>query len=1277
MRLSHTLSIPVVQSNYEHLTYDELLLKLSGANDPWIPLHNATSKDPVCVQLLFPLQGLLSNEWMDPAPDNYVEWKSWMSSRLRAVYDNLLRELPISANHGRHINPLVANSIVSAHFACTPYSHLIPHLLLRTFPVDDLLDAGVTLRSHFWRHSQHVLCFVAGLKYIKFSNYTYSPHDPCLFAKDATPYAYTYYAKTTAELFELANTFPDDVTVTMHIDNPSYGPHLLVPTRNVLGASGNALYECADWQLCETSLDQAISNHLSSNRRPVPRRIQSLLVLRSPYFSSTDTTGYGLICFSNATVCGHQMAFQLTKRPLCSEVSTLMSQLSDVSKPITTPLPLPRWFVQYVNVKLSYPDDVASVIKFAGPTFSGSSGTLTYTKDVPKSIPWQPQYDVGTLFGLDESVDDLWASVTLPLKPGYSDAWIGDPFHTSAICYNSDLSYPLDVLPTFPVDYFSSRHQNSRSKFSSYRKIMDRSLAKDKANLAYVSGLSRADGSPYVKDGATAAYLGASGTHPDGQPTIITPWLKGELPQVFKPVSVKQFGWEVTRGVIANVELPLATGTFSFVYSDVDQVQEDSDDLSRSDLHFIKQVDSIITLLSVGGTVIVKCNFPTRMIFRHIFSVVSSQFEAIAFSKPLIANNLEIYVCLLNKLFQSGPVFGPSTSVVRFMRQQWSRYQALVDAFELVPYRDSSVTRFDDVSMLSINFVDSASLTNVRDIRALSMFSLLGHLPTMQLATHPYFDSYRTNLSALVTPDSRNLTLRLRHVPRVFPSTINVQTRSIAATPPVLFGYKASHWTLLSMFYDSIVQNCDFNGGLWMDLGTGPECRIMSKLPYNQPLVMVDTRPPVYPMTCWNIHTEFLQVDYVLNDIISMRSPYVISAILTLGAAAADSGLALLSILDTLIDQSHASGATKLILQLNCPLDDHLNVPSDVLVMNKTRKRYHFPELGREEPYLTVDEVLTSIRSKYPDAVIEIRCADYDLSWLVSPFSNGVGTSSKSLALALQLSRCCPLFIVHTDIPAATFSPSPVVGTELSVTVDNFDVTSTYVLSQNDVEVLRYDASGLHSILNGATATTHGSALVFKLITTDAGLLELHKINGSKVPLGSVMVQAPDPSLTVVWPTVVDPSENGTNVELYVNDWYTLRLFAERDEILLPVSDDKYEFRLNSMWFDQRVLNIIVDRSDAFYKFFLMDVQSGAPGVYIKHQIHELSVPVWPAHQPSFLSPPSDDDFVVTTDDGPIPLYRPFDQIPSTWFKSDVSFGVDPSLPTFLVPPGNYGIVKV
>ncbi|BAQ19495.1 lambda C [Pycnonotidae orthoreovirus] len=1278
LRLSGSLSIPSVQSHLQKITYDEFLGYLAGEADPWIQLHNPSERQPVCVQLLFPLQGLQTPSLPTNAPQTYDEWAPWMRTQLKSIYEYIIAELPISQYHGRQINPIVANAFVSARFMCTPANHLLPHLMVKVSPVDDILDNNVSLHDHFWRHTRNIVCSVAGLKYIKFQNYTYDDGDPCLFAKDVTPYALAYYTRDLTTAIKLSDGMPDVDTCLIHVDRPTYGFHTLVPSHSVVGASGSSLFPCSAWLLLESSVDQLVSNHLSANRRPMSRLIDSYLVARAPSFSNQRSLEYSLLCLNNAAFNGHQFAFQHSKKLTCREATIILTQLSDYSKPINVPLPYPRSFTIYSNLEMQYPDPIVPFIRRVGPRFEGSSGVLTYTKDVARSIAWQPQFDLATQYDLQSCIDDFNSALTLPLKPNYGDAWSGEPFVTSSISRSSDLSYPLTSVPDVPADYFSLLHVNSRAKFASYRRVRDRSYYKDVAVLSFVSSVTSSGGSTYLKNGMSAAYLGASGTHDGDEPTVIQDWIHGKLQRVFKPAFVKQYGWEVTKGVILDVERPFASGTFSFVYSDVDQAQVDSNDLMSSNRHFILQLSSMLELISPGGTLVVKCNFPTLTILRHLFTLVSPRFESLGFIKPMLNNNLELYIACFGKLANPGQPYGPSTATVQFLRQHHSRYTALIAAFTDVPHRDAVLMLDDPLTMASLNFVDVTSLRELPDLRALAAFSLFGHLPTMTIAVHPYFDSYRTNLSALVTPASRNLFNRLASVPHVYPSTINIQTRSIKASSPTIFGYRASHWTLLSMFYDHVLATQQWFNGLWLDLGTGPECRILSRLPPHQPLVMVDTRPAIYPMSCWKTHTEYLQMDYTQVDVISMRPPIYLSMILTLGAAAADAHLPLRQLITLILNQAKQNNVVKLALQVNSPMFDSFDIPSSILNIDRQRGLYIFPELGREEPYIELNDLVNLIRDVYPQAVIEIRSADLDLSWLISPFSNGVGVSTTSVSLAMQLSRCCPLILIHTDVVAAQFSPNPQVGTEISITINGYDVTSGISINLDGVELMRYEASAFTSIVPNSSAQVTGNTLTIKFIPQTAGLLDVYKDNGTRVPLGSTAIQVPDTSLTLVWPRVADQSDTGTNVEVYVNDWFQLRLYAERDGNVFPVSDDKYDFRTNSVWLDQRVLNVVLDRSDAFYKFFLMDVQSGVPGLHIRVEVTELTAHVWNADQPSFLSPPSDSDYVINTDDGPIPLYRPFTNIPITWQFLDTSTSADASLPSFLVPPGShYGIVQI
>nr|QJW82756.1 lambda C capping enzyme [Corvid orthoreovirus] len=1277
LRLSNLLTVPQVQSPLVRLTYDDLLKRLTLQETPWIPLHNPSINDPVCVQLLFPLQALLSDRWLTPRPDNFKDWTTWMKDQLYAISTTLLRDLPIADNHGAFVNPIIANAVVAGHFSCTPYHHLIPHLMLKVDPVTDIIAAGVTLPGHFWFHAKGVIASVPGLKYITFANYSFADDDPCLFGKHETPYAMAYYHDDRNLLLSFAENLPYTDTPLMHLDRPSYGDHILVPSGSVVNASGSTLYTMTSWIVAETALDQLIANNLSSNRRPMLRLIQSMLCVRSPFFDTKETVEYALIALANSAVSGHQLTFGISKRPTCAEVRTLMAQLSDTTKPITTPTPVPRKFVLYQNVEWDYPDSVRLYLTKSGPYFSGSTGSVTYTKDVPASIAWQPQFDPGTLFPLDVCMSKLQSAITLPIQTSYGNAWSGDAYFTFGICKRDVLSYPLNVLPQFPSEYFSQAHQNSRAKFSSYRAVKDRSFAKDSANIRFISGIVKGNGERYLRDGITVAYCGASGTHPDDQPTIIKPWMNGNLQNAFRPLRVRQFGWEVTRGTILDVELPIASGTFGYVYSDVDQVQIGCDDLSQSDKHFATQLDSLTHLIAPHGSLTVKCNFPTRFVYHYVFSVVSAQFDAVAVTKPMISNNLECYFHFLGKFTQSQAPFGPSSDIVSFFRQQYTRYQAIVDAFTIIPHRGSAVSLDDPLSGVSINFVDALSLQEQDDVQALSAFSLLSSVPTMRIASHPYFDSYRTNLAGLVTPDSRNLLLRAGFCPRVYPSTINVQTRSITTSPPKIFDHVASHWTLLSMFYNYQLSLFRPQSGYWMDLGTGPECRMLSIVDSDVPLIMVDTRPPIYPMNCWKSPTEYLQLNYLDHDVVAQRPPEILSAVLTLGAAAADSGLSLSNVLTTLMDQTLANLVNKVIFQLNCPLDDHLEVSSSILKVDRRRKVYSFVDLGREEPFLDVDEVVNLVRTKYNDAVLEIRCADYDLSWLMQPFSNGVGLTSAALSTATALSKYCPLFIIHTDIKAAIFSANPVVSREMTITVNDYDPSVHYVVEQNGVELLRYSSGVLSSIVDVSSAVADNRTLTIRMTPTNVGMITVTRVNGVTDPLGSIQIQAPDPSVITVWPRNIDVTDAGTNVDVYVDDWFELRVFYEIKGVLYPVSDDKYDFRRNSMWHNRRTLNIILDRADAFYSFYLADVQSGVPASYIKHQLHDLSVPVWPNDSWTFLSPPSHSDYVIQTDEGPIPLYPPFDVYPSSWYLSDVPTSADASLPSFLVPPGHYGIVRI
>ncbi|BAT21539.1 guanylyltransferase/methyltransferase [Pteropine orthoreovirus] len=1276
LRLAESFNVPSKSSSPSFITYDFLLSRLQCVSTPWTTLTTSSGSDITVVRLLFPLQGVQSPTIESPIPTTFPEWKTWMQERLAVIYEDLIRRYPISEFHGRHINPLICNTIVASFFSNSPYSSLLDHVMLRVSPAADILDANLLQRNHFWPLSNDLLMMPAGKKYWTFDGYQTSADAPCLFGKNQTPYADVIYGRDLTSLLTFVDSAPSQLTPLIHLDRPSYGPHVILPTENVIPAIATSSKDCAFWLLLESCLDQLRANQSSSRSTPVTRRIHSYLVVRSPYFAFPESVEYALLALNNASFCGSQLTVPVPNHPTCSMVATLVSQLSDSSKAITVPSPKPRSFTLYSNLKFDYPQSLTPFISISPLTFTGTLGSASLLKPTASSVRWQPQFDDSTSSPIDLALNLMNSALTLPVTPDYGYAWTGSPLFSYAVSDRHDAAVPIDLVPNFPADYFSTEQQDARARFRDYRLIADRSLHKDTANLTCVSQQQDALGNKFVFNGMSVAYMGASGTHPDDQPSVIAPWLSGKLVSVFKPSSIRQFGWDVTRGVILDVTHSIASGDFSFVYSDVDQVQCNSDDLVSSTRAFVLQCQNLLTLVQVGGSLIVKCNFPTSRVLAWVYTELSSWFNRIVVMKPLLSNNLEIYIGLLQKLAIASPPFGPSSSVVVFLTKQIRRYSSLIEASVTLPDRGASVTLDNPLTCLSLNFVNVTSVGSEDDLRALACFSLLSSPSTIRLSRHEYFDSFRTAVTSVVTPDSRRLWSRLAYVPRIFPSSLTVQSRSIAYSPPTLFKTKTSLWTLLSVYYDWVLSGIPGRPNLWMDLGTGPECRLLSKISEDIPVCMVDIRPSYLPMNCWKTQTDYIVKDYTDMQVILDYSPDYISAILTLGAASFSSGVSLSSLVRDFLNSCKQVGATKIIFQLNSPADTRVDSPHRELQIDVTKQMFFFPTLGRKEPYLPLADVIQLLSQTFPGATVEIRYPEDDYSWLSNPLINGLSIDTDAISKLLVLSQFFPLFIVHADVKSVTFSNVTSVGSEMSLTIHGFSSTSSYDVTLDGVSLLTISGAKVDSSLVSASLSVTNDDAVLRFTPASAGILRVSQTAPVVLPIGSTVVSAPDDAITVVWPSSLDYSDAGTNVSITCNSWFTLRLFAERDGEVIRVSDDKYDIRpagANS-W----TLNVILDRSDAFYRFFLRDVQSAVPGQYIDFELQQLSIHVWDPSKPSFLSPPYNGDFVISTPGGPVQLSRPFTQIPADWKTVNVSVSVTPDLPSFLVPPSEYyGIVPV
>nr|UAU25126.1 lambdaC [Duck reovirus] len=1279
LRLSTTLSAPPSRRSYTPQTYDDLISALKLTVKPWRPLRSGAQDAITAVQLFFPLNGYVEPLFMLEKEVSYEDFESWLSPILSALADQFLRRYPIASYHGRLVNPLLANAIVAAFLSNAPYAHAIEHLFLVRGVIEDIVDAGLSIQNHLW-FDRGALVSPAGQKFIQLDKYSFSSRDPCLFAKQSRYYGLVYYFLNISDCLSYCYRHLSNFTPLLHFDRPSNGVHCLVPSESTTPIAGSLPVSSLSAILLESCIQQSILNTRTPTGAPSTRQIEALLPVSSPFFERPTTLEYSLFSLSNALVGGYQLLDLPSGHPDCSTVAALLARLTDFSKEITVIQPIPSRFTLYADSPLNYSGENAMFLSRL-PCESGKSvGPVSNGKPVNRSIGWMPQFDPATSYDPEMAAESLAKATTLPLRAKFSSFWSGPALFSAASCDRHNGVYDLRFMPPFPSTYFGEDDVFSRSRFSSYRAVRDRSLLKDTANLLYVSNLSNSHDQRLLPESKTMVYVGASGTHTDNQPSIIKPLLDGTLPGVFKPLSVKQVGWEVTNGTICDIELPLATGTFFFVYSDVDQVQSGDSDLVSSSRRFCLQLDMLMKLTYTSGSVIVKCNFPTDLVWRHIFSTISPYFMSIHLMKPLVSNNLELYILFAEKLSVPDAPFNPSADVVTFWRSQLQRYRVLRDSFSSVPQIDSALTLDDPLTVSVLNFVDVTSLSSLDDQRALAAFAVLTSLGSQKLSIHPYFDSYRTQLTGIVTPHSRNLVDRLAYVPRVFPSTIDVQHRTIAPSDPEIFGFRSNAWTQLSFFYDHALTLMDFTDVKhWLDLGTGPEARPLSFLPSDLPVTLCDVRPFVLPTGCWSTFTDMLNYDYLTTNVVLSTGADVVSCVLSLGAACADANMSLHDGVRQLVSQCVEANVRTLFLQLNCPLPSAGDVSRDVLELVQSNSTYVFHSLGRVEPFLPYSALLELIEDICPGVVVEIKTMDPSLAWLSYAVQANASVTSDDMALAMRLSHFCPLFVFRFDQRSAQFPDDARVGVPFSVIVSNYDATHSYEVTLDNVTIATVTAGSLVGFSSGVTVSVQGTLLTLSINPSSPGVLSVVQTLPVRISLGSCVIDAPDPSLSLVFPSVLDTSLSGTNLELYLSDWYDVALFYidEVNSRLIPLSDSKYEIFRRDQAPNSRILNYIFDRSDVFFKIVLCDVSSSGVGRFIYRELPELSSPVWPDNMRTFLSLPFDAPMVIISPDGPVNYDGVVITPPTSWLTVDGSTCVTDGRPSFYVPPGRYGLVRV
>ncbi|AMU04172.1 Lambda C [Mahlapitsi orthoreovirus] len=1281
VRLADTLSCPTAHSPVRRYVYDDFCEELKADENkfPWIPLINTQNQEVVAVQLLRPLQGAISDHFVNPWPSYYSEWKRWMISRLNNLLRNILNVYPVTVYHGLDVNPIIANLIVAAFLNGLPFMSYIPFLFVRRNVFDDVIDANLVASGMLACYHDNYFVLIPGMKYYAFKNYSNSPFDPCLFSKDKSTYATGYYYRNYEEISVPLTTLTIPSSVLVHIDRPTASPHFLVPTSgNNVDVYGQQV-DSFMLLMLEAMIQQFYNNSIANPAKSFHRLDECYMVLTSQFYEEVDSFENRVFQLSVAATNGYQLMERVPRHPTIEWVSRFITQIKAPGVSDLLTFANPRYVPILANSPSPLPSIHVDYYRRLTASVPLSIGSVFIADDAQRPVQALLQYTPATIANYDADHAANVAS-TLPITPEYDDFWVGKPLFTSYAHHNSDVEVLQNQLPDLPSDYFSHDDIYFRALFNSYRGIKDKSYHKDLANLQFVATLMNADNKPYLTSKTAVLYMGASGTHPHiQQPTVIKPWTEGALPGVPKALYVRQVGYDVVFGRMCNVRHPLPIGTFPYIYSDVDQVVDAGDDLYKANRVAIDVYENIVRTLPRYGSFCMKVNFPTAFVMSVLLERIIEQFHSYAISKPMINNNVEVYVHGFGKLPRhANPDAKLRAGVVLFLRQLFNRYKTLKRALTDVPKRGVTDDGTNLSGILQINLLD----TNFTGDQSLNVMALAGlarrnDSAVITYATRNHFGSQMVTITGIRSKFGETRQERMMYTPVPILDAYQMQSRSIPYKTPVIFGDKAGVWRTLAMFFNEALTR-SFPSQLThlCDLGTGPEARILTLMPSVKPLTLIDVRPFSESNVCWATETNFLELDYLQDDWSRFVDCNEVSCILSLGAACVESGFTVLEGLENVIKKTRDSGAMKLLIQLNCNMFGNVEGVPGELIVHSTTGMYEFLKSGRIEPYVSYVDMEQYIEDNLHDYAITWMVMTQDLGWLDQAFSSLVGTSTEAIETARHLSQYLPLLLIDFSRPGVETRGELIQGHLGKMRMHLPDDAIVVVYFVDGARSALWSHHENYSYIGRMLANYHDHVLEMDWQPTINGLVTLRagpNIDELTYNLGSVIVQAPATNVDIEWPQQWDFSDTGTDIKLRLDGFYDVRVYYGDDVNKYPVNPSKYSIIQRNQ--NDRIMTWVVDRSDAYHQFWLLDTQSDLPGQYISVRLDELTTHLWPESIETFLSPPDLSVWQVIYDDE---IVANFDKgnnvVPEYWERADESYAVDGSLPTFYVPAGVWRI---
>nr|QSR83628.1 lambda 2 mRNA capping protein [Mammalian orthoreovirus] len=1283
VRLADSLSSPTIESRDRPYTLHDFCSELDAVKgrEPWRVLRNQRTNDVVAVQLYRPLQGLVLDTHLYGFPGSFDAWEVFMKEKLRVLKYEVLRVYPISNYNSERVNVFVANAIVGAFLSNQAFYDLLPLLIIADTMINDLLGAGVGLSPFFQAHGD-VLEVAAGRKYLQMTSYSNDDDDPPLFAKDLSDYAKAFYSEAYETLDRFFWTHDSSSGVLVHYDKPTNGLHYLLGTLTQMVSAPPYIINATDAMLLESCLEQFRANITARPAQPVTRLDQCYHLRWGAQYVGEDSLTYRLSVLSLLATNGYQLARPIPKQLTNRWVSSFVSQIMADGVNETPLWPQER----YVQLAYDSPSVVDGATQYgytrkAQLRLGMRVSAVQSLSDALTPVQWIPQYTIDQA-SVDEG-DMMSARLTqLPLRPEYGHIWVGDAL-SYYVDYNKSHRVVLSTeLPQLPDTYFDGDEQYGRSLFSLARKIGDRSLVKDTAVLKHAyQAIDPNTGREYLRAGQSVAYFGASAGHTGSeQPLVIEPWMQGKISGVMPPSSIRQFGYDVARGAIVDLTRAFSSGDYQFVYSDVDQVVDGYDDLSISSGLVEKLLLSCMQATSPGGSFVIKINFPTRSVWKFMEKRILPNITSYMLIKPFVTNNVELFFVAFGVHQQSSLTW--TSGVYFFLVDHFYRYDTLSTVSRQLPsygYVDdgSSVTGLEIIS------IDNPGFSNMTQMARLAISGLCANAGNAR-KTIAIYESHGARVLTVTSrrsPASARRKSRMRYLPLIDPRSLEVQARTILPTTPVLFenANGASPHVCLTMMYNFEVSSAVYDGDAVLDLGTGPEAKILELIPPNSPVTCVDVRPTAQPSGCWNVRTTFLELDYLSDGWITGVRGDIVTCMLSLGAAAAGRSLTFDAAFQQFVRVLSHSAANVVLVQVNCPTDVIRSVKG-YLEIDVTNKRYKFPKFGRDEPYSDMDTLERICRAVWPNCSITWVPLSYDLRWVRLALLESTTLNSSAIRTAELMYKYMPIMRIDIHGLPMTKQGNFIVGQNCSLIIPGFNAQDIFNCYFNSALAFTTEDTTAAMIPNvDAQFDSTKSEWTIGMVFSDAGIYTMQAVVGQSstpVSLGSFVVDSPDVDITDAWPAQLDFTIAGTDVDITVNPYYRLMAFVKIDGEWQIANPDKFQFFSSPT--GTLVMNVKLDIADNYLLYYIRDVQSREVGFYIEHPLQLLNTITLPTNEDLFLSAPDMREWAVKESGNTVCILNSQGFVlPQDWDVLTDTISWSPSIPTYIVPPGDYTLTPL